>query len=570
MSQWPAQDAAVLVQEQGGRAREFAAPAQKKLGIIVAGMHRAGTSAVTRVVNLLGADLATDLMPPFPGDNDRGFWEPLKVVEIHDRLLGALGSSYDDPLPLPEDWLTTAAAVVAKRELGEEIEKDFKGSSLFAVKDPRVARLLPLWLALLDERGIEPVIVIPIRNPLEVARSLGRREGLPLAQSLLVYARSYLETEVASRGRRRFFVRYDQLLSNWRILEDKLRKALGTAMPRAKSGLGAEIEEFLTRDLYRNRATFLELKENSQIADTVIALYDRMADAADSDSEAGLQEAFDRLRSIVAEATKLFQGLVIAERDRHRAELAAFKRDHDAATARLTSDVTALKSRTDELAAAMELRSGELTAARIRTAELEQALHDARGHTESLAQELAHEKAGYQADLARKLVEIDHLQATLSSTSIRLSGVLTSTSWRITAPLRGVAGMAPAPARYARRAAQVFWWTVTFQLMRRFRAWRARRRQAALIGASDLFDRAWYLERYPDVRSAGVDPVLHYLDNGAAEGRNPSASFDSEWYLQKNPDVRRANLNPLVHYLIYGAKERRDHRPVPVLEVQRD
>jgi hypothetical protein len=82
-----------------------------------------------------------------------------------------------------------------------------------------------------------------------------------------------------------------------------------------------------------------------------------------------------------------------------------------------------------------------------------------------------------------------------------------------------------------------------------------------------LFDRDWYLARYPDVRSAGVDPVLHYLDWGAAEGRNPSPSFDTEWYASGNPDVRRAGLNPLVHYLRYGQREGRAPVPPPALGV---
>jgi len=107
------------------------------------------------VVNLLGADIARDRMPASAGNNDRGFWEPKAVVNIHDRLLHALGSSYDDPLPLPDRWLETDDALQAKRQLADEINKKFSDSSLFVVKDPRISRLLPLWLALLDDLGIE-------------------------------------------------------------------------------------------------------------------------------------------------------------------------------------------------------------------------------------------------------------------------------------------------------------------------------------------------------------------------------------------------------------------------------
>ena len=92
-------------------------PARSKVCIIVAGMHRSGTSAVTRVINLLGADIAADLLPAVVSENDRGFWESRAVFDIHNNFLRALGSYYADPLPLPERWWETQAAAAAKRHL---------------------------------------------------------------------------------------------------------------------------------------------------------------------------------------------------------------------------------------------------------------------------------------------------------------------------------------------------------------------------------------------------------------------------------------------------------------------
>ena len=84
---------------------------------------------------------------------------------------------------------------------------------------------------------------------------------------------------------------------------------------------------------------------------------------------------------------------------------------------------------------------------------------------------------------------------------------------------------------------------------------------ARLIASSSLFDRDWYLAQYADVRRADVDPVLHYLQHGASEGRDPSLLFDTDWYLQQNLDVLNSGTNPLVHYLKYGAAEGRDPTP---------
>ena len=82
------------------------------------------------------------------------------------------------------------------------------------------------------------------------------------------------------------------------------------------------------------------------------------------------------------------------------------------------------------------------------------------------------------------------------------------------------------------------------------------------IAASGLFNITWYFERNDDVGRARIDPVLHYLLFGGAEGRDPNELFDSNWYLQQNSDVRAAGINPLLHYLRHGAAEGRDPHPL--------
>lgn len=80
---------------------------------------------------------------------------------------------------------------------------------------------------------------------------------------------------------------------------------------------------------------------------------------------------------------------------------------------------------------------------------------------------------------------------------------------------------------------------------------------------SELFDPAFYLDTYPDVARAGVDPVDHYLWSGATEGRRPHPLYDADWYRRNNPDV--GDANPLIHYLEAGRREgRRIQKPVVV------
>jgi hypothetical protein len=83
------------------------------------------------------------------------------------------------------------------------------------------------------------------------------------------------------------------------------------------------------------------------------------------------------------------------------------------------------------------------------------------------------------------------------------------------------------------------------------------RSESALLKSTQLFDSVWYLQHYPDVAAAKMDPIRHYLRFGAVEGRNPGPDFNSEGYLRRYPDVAETGVNPLVHYLKYGKHEGR-------------
>lgn len=85
---------------------------------------------------------------------------------------------------------------------------------------------------------------------------------------------------------------------------------------------------------------------------------------------------------------------------------------------------------------------------------------------------------------------------------------------------------------------------------------------AAVISASGMFDRDYYLTAYPDVAKAGKDPIHHYVRYGANEGRNPCADFDTWFYLRENPDVALSDTNPFRHYIEHGIKEGRAAVPL--------
>lgn len=216
-------------------------------GVLVLGMHRSGTSAFTKVLNLMGAELGARLKAAGP-DNPRGFWEHEAIIDAHEALMDALGRAWDDVRPLPDRWRETAAAREAAAAIAAVIRQDLACHPLWAVKDPRLCRFVPLWCDVLQDLGIAPRAVIVHREPVEVARSLHARNGLPEAVGQLLWARYMVDAEASSRAMVRSLVSYGDLLADWRGVMDRVGRELGIGLA-CDSAVEAQVETFLTRSL---------------------------------------------------------------------------------------------------------------------------------------------------------------------------------------------------------------------------------------------------------------------------------------------------------------------------------
>jgi GT2 family glycosyltransferase len=221
--------------------------------VIVLGMHRSGTSAVTGALRLRGLSLGDDLMQPAP-DNPNGFWEHAGVVAVHERVLHALGRSWNDPRPLPADWLASEAVREAQRDLVSLLRDEFGDVALWAVKDPRLCRLLPMWRAVFEALGVRVHALFVARDPAEVAASLRARNDWPEGLSRLLWMQHTAEAEAATRDLPRAVLSYDALLqSPLQALDAALRDAqvdLPAATPEQRDAVAA----FVMRDQRHHRA----------------------------------------------------------------------------------------------------------------------------------------------------------------------------------------------------------------------------------------------------------------------------------------------------------------------------
>jgi hypothetical protein len=226
---------------------------QRRVAVFVLGMHRSGTSALTRIISLLGADLPRGLMEAGP-DNPTGYWESIDVMALNESILSEAGASWDMPSPLQ---LERAGAALKERfcaPIVEFLRRDFGASALFVIKDPRICRLLPVWHEAAGTFGAEPRFVIIVRNPIEVARSLALRNGMSQPQAMLLWLRHILDAERQTRAKPRAFVTYAELLEDWRGAMARVGRQIAIDWPRPMPEAAAEIDLYLDSDLRHSRA----------------------------------------------------------------------------------------------------------------------------------------------------------------------------------------------------------------------------------------------------------------------------------------------------------------------------
>jgi hypothetical protein len=220
-----------------------AVAARTETGVVVLGMHRSGTSAATRAINMLGVPIcrSDDLWLELPG-NPTGYWESASLSRFDEGLLRRIGSAWWCPPgpgeidPLRHDDGLRAEALELFGSLHE--------TPSWVWKDPRACATLPFWRSVLDARLCGMLV---LRNPLEVAASLRMRDGISTAWALALWER-YLRLALhAAAGLPILVTEYAQLVDEPAVWSGEVAAYLADrGLPVADS---AEIASFLDPDL---------------------------------------------------------------------------------------------------------------------------------------------------------------------------------------------------------------------------------------------------------------------------------------------------------------------------------
>lgn len=243
-------------------------PTSPRRSILILGMHRSGTSALTRALNMMGAYVGEteDLLPAHPVDNPSGYWERFQIMLEHDRFFAECGHAWSKLANF--DVRRTNAG--SRENLITRLRRILDGIAApdapLLFKDPRLCVLLPIWHVLLDE----PVHIIAVREPGEIAASLLKsHRGTFTSHFLLALWEKYLRSALEElRGRQVLFVSYSRLLTEPAVQSARLLdglKQLGVSLHELPS---EELNSFLDPALWRSVA-----KPHMQLNSAQQALY---------------------------------------------------------------------------------------------------------------------------------------------------------------------------------------------------------------------------------------------------------------------------------------------------------
>jgi hypothetical protein len=221
--------------------------------LVVIGMHRSGTSATTGALQCLQVDLGRRLYAGHDGINPKGYFEHSDIADTNDRALACIDSFWDDVLPRVGDAWQRPGLAPYRGQLVDILRRDFARSRMWAVKDPRVCRMLPWWHSILAEAGHRVHHVFIVRSPLAVARSLQRRDGFSLDKGCLLWLRHYLEAEAATIGLGRVFIAFDDLVAAPVDTLERVERSLGIVFPVSPADASVALKKFVSGDLQHHR-----------------------------------------------------------------------------------------------------------------------------------------------------------------------------------------------------------------------------------------------------------------------------------------------------------------------------
>jgi len=253
--------------------------------VAVLGMHRSGTSAIARALEVVGVALGERLMPGAK-DNEKGFWEDLDVVALNDRALACLGRNWSSLTPVSAEENEALRCAGLVDDAADLLRRRLAAYPRYGFKDPRCARLARMWREAMSKVETPSVAVVTLRHPLSVADSLDRRDKLGADRSHLLWLDHTLSCLAASADLPRLVLDFDRLMEDPHAEALRLGHLVGASPDSA--ALDAFAREFLDERLRHSRRGEDELPgDQGPLSRLLVEVYRALKVAA----EVGIDEA---------------------------------------------------------------------------------------------------------------------------------------------------------------------------------------------------------------------------------------------------------------------------------------
>lgn len=216
--------------------------------LLVLGMHRSGTSALTRTLNILGLGLPKTLIKN-NSSNVKGHWESLPLSQLNDEYLRLGGLVWSDWKLGNLDRIRAKNRREFQSDLKALLGAEFPADRVSVLKEPRIARIADEYLEFFKAEDIPVSAIIPVRNPLEVIQSLVARNDMNRLDAALLWLRNVLEAVEASADVKRAFFTYDRFLQSPVEVLSSVAERLEFEYPIAPSVVENDITDFISHGL---------------------------------------------------------------------------------------------------------------------------------------------------------------------------------------------------------------------------------------------------------------------------------------------------------------------------------
>jgi hypothetical protein len=245
-------------------------------GVVVMGMDRSGTSATTRLISLFG------LHPPVQSDligardtNPTGVWESRSLAALNVRILKAVGSDERFPVALGAGWEDDPRLDPLRAEAGATFTRSFPVTP-WVWKDPLHCLAFSFWRRTLDSAM---VVVLVIRNPLEIAASALRAWGREKIYGLALWER-YLRQALLQIAELPVLVtNYADVLGEPSAWAKETHAALGEAGIPVRPYRDEDVLTSVDRSLRHSEFTRADVQADPDVSQAQRDLFDALTDA---------------------------------------------------------------------------------------------------------------------------------------------------------------------------------------------------------------------------------------------------------------------------------------------------